>query len=265
LPQIHDIDLLFSREKRLDCQKTGEVFLETLSSVVENGTRELGICLPPDTYALFEKYYALLEQKNEIVNLTSIKGAEDVARLHFLDSLALLGFADFKNARVIDVGSGAGFPGVPLKLAEPTIKLTLIDATGKRIAFLSELCSVIGIEAACVHARAEELALTPDMREQFDIAVSRAVARLNVLCELCLPFISVGGLFLAMKGTDSAEEIEEAQGASKRLGAEFADTFDYSIPGTEIRHRAIKIRKIAPTPTGYPRRFSKIQKSPISV
>ena len=225
--------------------------------------RELGICLPPDTYALFEKYYALLAQKNEIVNLTAIKGAEDVARMHFLDSLALLGFADFRNARIIDVGCGAGFPGVPLKLAELSIELTLLDAKRKRIEFLSELCAEIGIEAVCLHARAEESAHTPDMREQFDIAVSRAVARLDVLCELCIPFVCVGGLFLAMKGVDSAEEIEEAHNALHRLGAEVADTIDYTIPDTEIVHRVIVIRKISPTPALYPRRFSRIQKSPI--
>jgi len=234
-----------------------------VTQIVENGARQLGIALPPGAGVLFEKYHALLEQKNEIVNLTSIKGAEDVARLHFLDSLALLGIVDFKNASVIDVGSGAGFPGVPLKLAEPSIELTLLDAKRKRVVFLFELCAGIGIEAACLHARAEESAYAPDMRERFDIAVSRAVARLNVLCELCLPFVSVGGVFLAMKGIDSAEEIEEASNTLRALGAEVAETLDYAIPDTEIIHRAIVIRKMAPTPSTYPRRFSKIQKSPI--
>ena len=235
----------------------------TVSHIVESGARQLGIALPPGAGVLFETYHALLEKTNEKVNLTSIKGAEDVACLHFLDSLALLNAADFTKTRVIDVGSGAGFPGVPLKLAESSIELTLLDATAKRVAFLSELCAAIGIEAACIHGRAEESAHTPDMREGFDVAVSRAVARLDVLCELCLPYVRVGGLFLAMKGFDSAEELEEAQGAMQTLGAEFAEALDYAIPDTEIRHRVIVIRKTAPTPAIYPRRFSKIQKSPI--
>jgi len=234
-----------------------------ITHIVESGAQQLGICLTPGACALFEKYHALLEQKNEIINLTAVKGMENVAYLHFLDSLALLKAVDFKNAKVIDVGSGAGFPGVPLKLAEPSIDLTLIDATGKRIAFLSELCAKIGIEAACIHARAEESAHAPDMRERFDIAVSRAVARLNVLCELCLPFVCVGGLFLAMKGIDSAEEIEEARNAIQTLGAELTDTNDYTIPGTDITHRVISIRKTTTTPDEYPRRFSKIKKSPL--
>ena len=237
--------------------------METLTNIIERGAQQLGICLPPGASVLFEKYHVLLEQKNEIVNLTSIKNAEDVARLHFLDSLALLKAIDFKNAKVIDVGSGAGFPGVPLKLAEPTIDLALIDATRKRIAFLSELCAVIGIKAVCLHARAEELAHMPEMREQFDIVVSRAVAQLDVLSELCLPFIRVGGLFLAMKGVESAKEIEEARNAIQTLGAELTDTDDYTIPGTDITHRVISIRKTTPTPDEYPRRFAKIRKSPL--
>jgi len=211
----------------------------------------------------FGKYYAFLEKRGKVVNLTAITGVEDVSRLHFLDSIALLKAAQFAGARVIDVGSGAGFPGVPLKIAEPTIDLTLLDATGKRIEFLSELCAVLAIDASCVHARAEDAAHNSDMREKYDVALSRAVAQLNVLCELCLPFVRIGGLFLAMKGPDSSDELAQSQNAIRTLGGELQECFEYKIPGTEITHSAVVIRKTSPTPDKYPRRFARIQKGPL--
>jgi 16S rRNA (guanine527-N7)-methyltransferase len=255
--------------------------IKELSDIIEHGAKSLGISLPDGAAAAFAVYYAFLEQKRKHVNLTAITGCEDAARLHFLDSLALLCAADFRNARVIDVGSGAGFPGMPLKLAEPSLVLTLLDATGKRVAFLSDLCEALGVGAVCghacaedvtagggrlmtcIHARAEEAAREHSMRGRYDIAVSRAVARLNVLCELCLPFVSVGGVFLAMKGADSAEELDEALGAVKILGAEYTEKMDYTIQGTDITRSIIIIRKISETPDEYPRRFPKIQKSPL--
>ena len=225
----------------------------------------MGIALPAAAIAAFDSYYSLLEKSGKSFNLTTITGVEDVARLHFLDSLALLMATDFKNAKVIDIGSGAGFPGLPLKLAEASIDLALLDATAKRIAFLSELCAVLEVAATCLHARAEEAARELYLREQFDIAVSRAVAQLSVLSELCLPFVRVGGIFLAMKGIGSSGELEEALGAIHEMGAEYEGTLDYALPETNISHRIIKIRKISPTPKHYPRRFAKIQKSPITL
>jgi len=223
----------------------------------------MGIALPPHASALFETYYRLLEKRGQDVNLTSITGAEDVARLHFLDSLALLGAAGFRNARLLDVGSGAGFPGIPLKIAEPTIDLTLLDSTGKRISFLTELTATLGIEAACIHARAEEAAHDPQHRGKYDIVVSRAVARLNALCELCLPFASAEGLFIAMKSAYSDEEATQAQSALEALGARLEALHDYEIPGAEITRRAIIIRKTSPTPDKYPRRPARIKSSPL--
>ena len=234
-----------------------------VKKIIERGAVEMGLTLPAEATALFEAYYRMLEKRGEKVNLTAIAGAEDVARLHFLDSLALLKATSFQNARVIDIGSGAGFPGVPLKLAELSAELTLLDATGKRVAFLSDLCAELDIGVVCIHARAEERAHDPDMREMFDVAVSRAVARLHALCELCLPYVRIGGVFLAMKGTDSAEEMKEAGASIQAMGAELEDTIDYKIPETEIMHRIIVIRKTAVTPMQYPRRFAKIQKSPL--
>ena len=234
-----------------------------LADIVKRGAEGLGLTLPRGAEAAFQRYYELLSQRGRSVNLTAISDEDDVARLHFLDSLAIMGAADFAGKQVIDIGSGAGFPGMPLKIAQPSINLTMLDATGKRIAFLEELCDELGIKAACVHARAEEAARNNEMRARFDIALSRAVARLNVLCELCLPFLRVGGEFLAMKSVDSDEEIKEAENAIQKLGAQIETIKDYTIPETDITHRVIIIRKTAPTTEEYPRRFAKIQKSPL--
>jgi len=236
---------------------------DPISTIVSQGAIKLNIELPPKAGAAFRAYYDFLEEHGQNVNLTAISGAGEVARLHFLDSIALLNAADFKSKNVIDIGSGAGFPGVPLKIAEPSLELTLLDATGKRISFLAELCSKLSLKTNSIHARAEEAAHLPEMRELYDIAFSRAVARLNMLCELCMPFINVGGLFIAMKSVDSDDELIEAKSAIEILGGEVEDTFDYQIPDTDITHRAILIRKVSNTPEKYPRRFAKIQKTPL--
>jgi len=234
-----------------------------VSDIITQGAKELNIILPSEAGAAFEAYQELLKSQGETVNLTAISEAEDVERLHFLDSLALLSVTSFKNAKVIDIGSGAGFPGVPLKIAEPSIDLTLLDATGKRVAFLKKLCSALGINATCLHARAEESSHESDKREKYDICVSRAVAKLNILCELCLAFVKPGGLFISMKSTNSDEEITSAQNAINTLGAQLQEYVDYTIPNTDIVHRVVLIRKLSPSPANYPRRFAKISKSPL--
>ena len=236
---------------------------DEITFIIAQGAKELNITLPPGTESAFGVYCDFLETHNKNINLTAISGVGDIVRAHFLDSLALLNALSFINARVIDIGSGAGFPGLPLKLAEPSINLTLLDATGKRISFLTELCVKLGIDAVCIKSRAEEASHMPDMREQYDIALSRAVARLNILCELCLPFVRVGGIFAAMKSVDCGNEVEEAQRSIMLLGAELSQPFDYTIPGTDITHRVVIIRKISKTPDSYPRRFARIQKSPL--
>jgi len=236
---------------------------DVILAIIAQGAKELNIELPPGKEAAFRAYYDFLEKRGQNVNLTAVSGTEDVARLHFLDSIALLGAANFKSAGVIDVGSGAGFPGVPLKIAEPSVNMTLLDAAGKRISFLSELCSLLGIETTVVKARAEDAAHCAQMREQYDIAVSRAVAKLNALCELCLPFVRVGGVFIAMKGVASDQEVTDALSAVSKMGAELQEHFDYVIPGTDITHRAVLIRKTEKTQDKYPRRFARIQRSPL--
>ena len=211
----------------------------------------------------FRGYYELLEEKNKVMNLTAISGEDDVAKLHFLDSLSLLSLSDFNGKSCIDIGSGAGFPGFPIKFVCEDMKLTVIDALAKRIGFLNEVAEKTGISAECIHCRAEELAKKTECRESYDIAVSRAVARLNVLCELCLPFVKPGGIFYAMKSVDTEEELEEAKAAIKLLGGKTEKVWDYYIPCTDIPHRVIAIRKTGETPKAYPRRFAKIQKEPL--
>ena len=234
-----------------------------IGSDFARNAEEFGIVLTPFAIVAFDEYYKYLAKRNGTMNLTAITGVQDVMNLHFLDSIALIKFADFQGARVIDVGSGAGFPGVPLKLAEPSIELTLLDSTVKRVEFLSSLCAKLSLEANCVCARAEELARKPDMRESYDIAVSRGVARMNVLSELCLPFVRVGGVFIAMKGTASDDELAQARTAFVALGAEKPEYHDYTIPETDITHRAIVVKKTSSTAEKYPRRFAKILNAPL--
>lgn len=203
----------------------------------------------------------LLEQ-NRVMNLTAITEPQAVARLHFADCLALLRIVPFSGKRVIDVGCGAGFPGVPLKLGEPSLDLTLLDSLGKRVAWLEEVCGTLGLKRVeCVHARAEEFAA--GHRESYDLAVSRAVAQLNVLCELALPLVKVGGQFLAMKSVGTEEEIAAAKGAIRTLGGKIVKVGDYTIPTSGVTHRAVVIEKVSPTPPRYPRAFAKIKKQPL--
>ena len=231
--------------------------------ILENGAKTNGLELPETAAPAFRRYFELLEERGKVMNLTAITGEENVYTLHFLDSLYLLTLADFREKRVIDVGSGAGFPGIPIKLAEPTVSLTLLDAQRKRVDFMAEVCREAGVTAQCLHARAEEAAFSKELREQFEFAVSRAVARLNVLCELCMPFVRPGGCFFAMKGVDSEEETDEAENAIIKLGGKLEGFSDYAVPGTDVTHRVVRIRKVSSTPSGYPRRFAKIQKSPL--
>lgn len=201
---------------------------------------------------------ALIE-KNAVMNLTAITEPSAVAQLHFLDCIALLNAADFREKRVIDVGCGAGFPGVPLKIAEPSIRLTLLDSLAKRMNWLSETLPALGVDAEIITARAEEFAA--QRREQYDLATSRAVARLNVLAELCLPYVRAGGKFLAMKGALAQEEVEEARRGIERLGGHVLRIFEY--PVADAVHKAVVIEKLRPTPPQYPRAFAKIKKSPL--
>ncbi len=218
--------------------------------------------LPTDGVPALLRYAELLLEKNKVMNLTAITDPKDVAALHFLDSLELLRFCDFNKKTVADVGTGAGFPGLPLRIVTPSIRLTLLDALGKRVNFLREVCGDLGLsDVRCIHARAEEFAA--GNRESFEIVTSRAVAALPVLCELCLPLVRPGGLFLAMKSADDGAELHSAEHAITLLGGRVEKAADYTIPGTNVTHRLILIRKAEASPQKYPRAFSKIKKAPL--
>ena len=231
-----------------------------MRATLEQGLPALG--LGPELIEPLETFSRMLLEKNQVMNLTAITDPRDVAVLHLLDSLALTGLAGLEGRTVVDVGTGAGFPGVPLAIARPSARMTLLDSLGKRVDFLRESCRTLGLDnVECVHGRAEEFA--GERRETFDLAVSRAVAALPVLCELCLPLVKVGGAFWAMKSVDTEEEISASKTAVKVLGGRIQAVSDYTIPTTEVVHRVVCIQKTAPTPKKYPRRFALIKKQPL--
>lgn len=208
------------------------------------------------------RYAELLVEKNKVMNLTAITEPADIAALHFLDSAALLSLADLSGKTVADVGTGAGFPGMVLRILEPSIQLTLLDSLNKRVDFLKEVCQDLALaDVDCIHARAEEFAAAH--REGFDIVTSRAVASLPLLAELCLPLVREGGYFLPMKSVDSDAELRAAAHAVEVLGGAVERTVDYAIPGTDVRHRLIFMKKVRKTPQKYPRAFAKIKKNPL--
>ena len=231
-----------------------------MRDILARGLPQLGVS--PDVIPRLEEFSRLLLEKNQVMNLTAITEPDQVATLHLLDSLSLLPLADFAGKTAVDVGTGAGFPGVPLAIAVPESRITLLDSLGKRVDFLRESCAALGrSNAVCVQARAEEFA--GDRRESFDLAVSRAVAALPVLCELCLPLVKPGGAFIAMKSVDCGRELAEAETAIRLLGGRLRDTVDYTIPTTGIVHRAVIVEKVSPSPKKYPRRFAQIKKQPL--
>ena len=232
-----------------------------MEQILKDGFTALGLPLTDTALKRFRTYYEYLSAQNQVMNLTAIEGEADTARLHFLDCAALLAVQDLRGLSVIDVGSGAGFPGLPLKIAQPDMRLTLLDSLDKRVRFLSETCGLLGFDdVECIHERAED---AKNLHGQFDAAVSRAVARLNLLLELCLPFVKVGGVFLAMKGPGAAEELAEAAHAIEVLGGGEAEILPYTVPGAEQAHNVVRIRKVKETPAKYPRRWAKIQKQPL--
>lgn len=233
-----------------------------LESLLSAGFEALGLPLDQTALVRYRGYYEYLEEVNRVTNLTAISGEREVARLHFLDCAALLTQADFRGKSLIDVGAGAGFPGMVLKIAQPTLELTLLDSLEKRIRFLRELCGRLHLEDVnCLHVRAEEA--PPALRERFDFATARAVARLNLLEELCLPFVKPGGLFIAMKGPEPEEELKEAGRGLALLGGRVEKLEKYAIPGTDVVHSAVFIRKVSPTPARYPRRWAQMKSKPL--
>ena len=226
---------------------------------LEAGLQRAGQTLTETQLDQFCQFGRLLVEKNQVMNLTAITEPAAVAQLHFIDSMTVLKAADCKGKSIIDVGCGAGFPGVPVAIAEPTARVTLLDSLQKRMNWLQEILPGLGISATVVAARAEEY--VANHREQYDIATSRAVARLNILCELCLPYVKVGGRFLALKGAMTTEEVEEAKKAITTLGGKVAAIEEY--PVADAVHRIVVIEKIRPTPKQYPRKFARIKQNPL--
>lgn len=233
-----------------------------MTELLKNGFSAMKLSVSDAQIAQLEDFTAHMLETNKVMNLTRITDPKEIAEKHLLDCASLLQAADFSKKSVVDVGCGAGFPGMPLHILCPSCDLTLLDSLGKRIRFLQGCIDAMNLsDIEAVHARAEEFAAKH--REQYDFAVSRAVAQLNVLAELSLPLVKQGGAFIAMKSKDTDEELERAKKAIRLLGGEIEKIIDYTIPHTEITHRLVVIRKKNHTPKQYPRQFRKISASPL--
>ena len=219
----------------------------------------LEIPLSPEAADTLCAFGEAVIRQNAVMNLTAITDPVQVAKLHLLDSLTVLKAAELSGKKVIDVGCGAGFPGVPLAIACKDARVTLLDSLGKRVTWLAQTLPGLGVDAECVTARAEEAAAS--RREQYDYATSRAVARLNILLELTAPFVKVGGAVLAMKGAAAQEELEEARNAIRQLGLKLEKVHKFPIDGAD--HCVIVLRKVGPTPARFPRRYAKIKQLPL--
>lgn len=233
--------------------------MDRMYACLAAGLPRLGLELSHERCQKLCDFAHAMVRQNEVMNLTGITEDEAVAKLHLLDSLTVLSTADVSGKTLIDVGCGAGFPGVPLAIACPDAKITLLDSLGKRMKWLESVLPQLGVCAECITGRAEEA--VANRREQYDFATSRAVARLNILLELTAPYVKVGGAVLAMKGAAAGEELEECAGAIKKLGLKLEAVREFSIDGAS--HAVIVLRKVKPTPAQYPRRYAKIKQSPL--
>ena len=233
--------------------------MDKMLTTLSEGLPQLGLTLEENIQKTLCDFGHAMVRQNEVMNLTGITEDTAVAKLHLLDSLTVLSTADLSGKKLIDVGCGAGFPGVPLAIACPDAQITLLDSLGKRMKWLEEVLPTLGVKAECITARAEEAVVS--RRESYDFATSRAVARLNILLELTAPYVKVGGAVLAMKGAAAREELAECGNAIKKLGLELEEVREFPIDGTA--HAVIVLRKIAPTPAKFPRRFAQIKKSPL--
>lgn len=231
----------------------------------EKDLRELGIALSEEQIHQFVVYYEMLVEKNKVMNLTAITDFDQVVKKHFVDSLSLVKVCDLNvSLSMIDVGTGAGFPGIPLKIVFPDLRITLLDSLQKRVGFLREVVDGLelnGIEA--VHGRAEDFAKPGQMREAFDLCVSRAVANLSVLSEYCLPYVKVGGKFISYKSDKVNMELEQAENAISVLGGRLTEQKDFLLPSSDIYRNLIVIEKCRPTPKQYPRKAGTANKKPL--
>lgn len=216
--------------------------------------KEIGIELNEFHVKQFEKYQELLLDWNEKINLTAITEEDDIITKHFIDSLSCLKYIR-ENDKILDVGTGAGFPGVPIKIVSRETKVTLLDSLNKRIVYLNDVIEKLELkDIEAFHGRAEEFGVKPDYREKYDIVTARAVANMKTLSEYCLPFVKVGGKFVCMKGSEYKEEVEEAKSHIGNLGGKILEIEEVVLPGTDIKHTIIVIEKIKETPKSFPRR-----------
>lgn len=233
--------------------------------VLINGVSDLNLILTDKQKLNFSVYKQLLGEWNQKINITAITEDDEVDIKHFLDSLTPLVTGLFQGKKkIIDIGTGGGFPGVPLKIMNEDLDVSLLDSLNKRIIFLNEVISQLELKnIVAIHGRAEELSIKPEYREQYDICISRAVASLSVLSEYCIPFVKIGGYFISMKGPDVTEEIEDSKNAIKLLGGKVVEQKSITIPKSDIVHSLIIIEKIKQTPTKYPRGGGKPRKNPL--
>ena len=233
------------------------------SSLLLTDAEKLGISVSSEQLESFEKLAELLVEQNKTMNLTAITDPDGIAVKHFADSISILSTFEFeKGAKVLDVGTGAGFPGIPLLIMRPDLDLTMLDSTAKKLRYVADTVDSLGLNANVLHSRAEEAAQKPDYRESFDIVCSRAVAALNILCEYCLPFVKKGGIFAAMKGTKAQEEIVLAKNAIKTLGGEIIDQKSFTLSDGAER-TIIIIKKVSHNLPKYPRPSAQIAKKPL--
>lgn len=237
--------------------------MENIKEKLINQAKALGIKVTAEQAEKFQRYMELLIEWNEKLNLTAITEPDEIVEKHFIDSLTLLlACRPKEGGKLLDVGTGAGFPGVPVKIMRPDLEVTLLDGSNKRLNFLGQLCGELGIECRRVHKRAEEAGLDKTMRESYDLVTARAVAQLRVLCEYCLPLVKMKGFFVAMKGPGAGEELVEVKNALEILGGDKVEVKRIELPAAGERN-LIVVRKLSFTPKGYPRHGGTISKHPL--